>query len=40
MVGLCGAACFVRNIRFHATFALAALAYFVSYIARHYGVVQ
>ncbi len=40
MVGLCLAACFVRNIRFHAVFALAALVYFVSYIARHYGTVQ
>ena len=40
MAGLCLAACFVRNVRFHAAFALAALVYLVSYVARHYGTVQ
>jgi hypothetical protein len=40
MVGLCTSACFIRNIRFQATFALAALAYLVSYVVRHYGTVQ
>jgi hypothetical protein len=40
MVGLCLAACLIRNVRFHAAFALAALVYLVSYIARHYGTVQ
>lgn len=40
MVGLCLVACFVRNVRFHAAFALSALVYFVSYTGRHYGAIQ
>jgi hypothetical protein len=40
VVGLCLAACFVRNVRFHVAFALAALAYFASCIARHCGALQ
>lgn len=40
MTGLCLAACFFRGPRFHAVFALGALAYFVAYIARHYGHIQ
>ena len=40
MVALCLTACFVRNVRFHAIYAVSALVYFVSYIARHYSNIQ
>jgi hypothetical protein len=40
MVGLCLTACFVRNVRFHAVYAVGALIYFVSYVARHYSTIQ
>ena len=37
LAALCLTACFVRNLRFHAVFALGGLIYLVSYIARYYG---
>ena len=37
---LCLVACVVRNLRFHAVFAVGGLVYLVSYIARHYGSLQ
>lgn len=39
-VALCLTACLIRNVRFHAVYALGALIYFISYIARHHGSTQ
>ena len=40
LVVLCLVACVVRNLRFHAIFAIGGLIYLVSYVARHYGSIQ
>jgi hypothetical protein len=40
MTALCLAACFIRNARFHAVFALGGVIYLASYVARHYGSIQ
>jgi hypothetical protein len=40
MAALCLTACFVRNLRFHAVFALGGVIYLVSYVARHYSSIQ